>query len=129
MMNYAIGEVNHGEISIETVTNDPAMYVAQFEPIDVINGEQFAWNENGERFIFVTNTDYDNVKHSTKFLSVVNIGSWSDEGPVLQSNGEDETEILKKAVAIYLRNELSDLEFESQPHDSLSDLLKMGLKK
>lgn len=126
-MKYIVGELSNRSIIIDVVTDDPCGYVIQFEPIDIINGEQYAWNKDGERFKFFTNTDYDNRNHTDRAFSIVGVGSWGSKGPVMKLDGKDDIEILKSALVNYLQTSSKD-EITLSKY-SLLDLFNAALEK
>lgn len=103
-MYFIIGEKKSDKIIIDSVTDDPISYAYQFEPIDMINGMQYAWDSNGNRFIFITDTDYDTKSVADRATTIVDIGSWKSGGPVLKNDGTDSLDALVPAISDYIVN-------------------------
>ncbi len=101
-MYFIIGEKKSDKIIIDSVTEDPISYAYQFEPIDMINGLQYAWDSNGNRFIFTTDTDYDTKRVADRAITIVDVGSWKSGSPVLKNDGTDSLDALAPAISDYV---------------------------
>lgn len=100
-MRYIIGEKHNDKIVVDTITDDPVAYAALYEPIDLINGEQYVWNDKGERFIFLTGTDFDTHDDNPRGLGIVETGVWSSTGPVLKLDGKDDKSLVDEVLSKY----------------------------
>lgn len=83
----------------------------------MINGMQYAWDSNGNRFIFITGADYDTKRVADHAITIVDVGSWKSGGPVLKNDGTDDLDALFPAISDYVVNrgsyvdDISDLSY------------------
>jgi hypothetical protein len=122
-MRYIIGEIRGEEILVDVVTDEPAAYAVQYEPIDLVNGELYAWNLEGDRFIFSTGTDFDINMEREKSIAIVETGKWGSEGAILRIDGKNDIELLESALRHYLKMEkYKSVNAEPNSIDQLADI-------
>lgn len=100
-MKYIIASVYSGDVTIEEVTDDPIRFVSGFEPIDVVNGCTIAWDEEGNLYEFGPSKELEEAK-PTKNISIVEVGTWDKNEPILIRVAQKKTKDLKSALKDYL---------------------------
>jgi hypothetical protein len=75
-MRYILLSKQDGRPRIEGVTQNPRTYLAQFEPIDVVN-KIYAVDEAGVRYDIIGGGDID--EKPTRKIAIVRIGEWDFE--------------------------------------------------
>lgn len=122
MNKYIVGEMHNNQIIVEAVVRKLKEYTSRFEPIDIVHGEYFAWNDKGERYIFLAGTDFDAKNESNKKWGVVDVGSWGEDGPILQRDGVNSTEDIIGALRLYLAENKVVLSGNDQSINALIDI-------
>jgi hypothetical protein len=93
-MRYLVVDSENGKINPDTITEDPLKYVAQFEPIDVVNGAVAVYDEAGGYYHFGSPKDFSDQKIAGP-VSIVNVGSWQTGEPTMHKVSDDKLQELR----------------------------------
>jgi len=132
MMKYILADKDNNKVNINYITTDPITEVSKFEPIDVVNGELFAWDLDGNLYYFNSLSDVDTA--ATIFWKPVSVGMWREGEPIMTKVSEGHEDDLRRALTDYLQSpsykerRVWPLSQRSRSH-SLIEHSKMTLKE
>jgi hypothetical protein len=100
-MKYVIASRYKDEVTIEAITEDPIEYAAAFEPIDILGGKTFAWDESGILYYFGPDKKLGS-KDIIKGVSIVDTGKWEVGEPALVKTAMGQVDGMRAALIGFL---------------------------